>query len=906
MDDVLALSSSPATESCTAGLTKTGLPADPFIVRMAGLPGMTLAPFRSTRLVSDIATREQIRRRLSATRESAIETLAQVLPNVEPSARREILSIKRDCFNQRPLEKYQKSARWKFLCATCPELRLVLELEKELEQLTSASIRVYEEEFARERRHLLDLLRDPALLRAIALTNPEVARRAALASEAPSQDRGRRERKLDLTALRFVSRAAAKLSPYSTLTTIGLGLITEKDEVEITITGRKTLSLVRANRSLLDQCQELLLTFQAVKALCSVSFNDTVREVAKDRYTLLREARWHFDPDSRTLKFLTAAQVTFDYSSSRINQLASSLRGQSTSYTDLLSTFCPDGQNQAEFESLFSLGLLTLLPPWPSNDVHAEKSIYRSLSQSDSPDLQRIASTLQEVLALEAGYPDSTQPDSAAERLKEALNCFSQQVDQLAGLQPHLQRPLNFYEDVFLEAEGTGGKGEVLRLPRRTAEELLRTADLVAGFVNLYNHRHDLWHTLAELWRQRWPDRTQVGFLEFYEAFAGTWKDYLRFEKRERYSASSSFNPLNLQVIQELTEIRDQALSAIPDLIERDHAGFNLRPSKLKKLLEGFPARYKPSLRSCIFVQATDAKCDLWVLHRLFEGTGRYLSRYGPAMPEVMRRGFTEHLRSRACLSDPNQDIEFLDLMYPLGNLVNVRASQTPRVLQLPGKNIDVPPEQKVLLSELQLRADLVNDGFELLDASCRRLLPVNLSTMNSIFLPLMLRFLSVFGPYEYRQILPRPALQPSEGMSSPRLTCGSLILQRQKWVLSTKDLCEDIDKISDAQMFERIHHWRTRFNLPETIFLYERMHKEESPVQSYKPQYINLTSPSFTRLLVSILKKSSERLVFEEALPSFTAFPPDAEGEPRAFELQIDGSTLSWPAEIEPIAKVN
>jgi hypothetical protein len=410
----------------------------------------------------------------------------------------------------------------------------------------------------------------------------------------------------------------------------------------------------------------------------------------------------------------------------------------------------------------------------------------------------------------------------------------------------------------------------------------------------MYNHRHDLIHTLAAFWADRWPSHREIGFLELFHEARALWNSYLRFDVGERYSNFSTFNPLGLPAVDALSGMRRALMEQARELMQASPQGSRLPRKGLAALLDSLPSRYRPLLGTCLFVQPADPEGSTWVLNRLFEGTGRYISRFSAIMEEPMRSRFVAHLTARSTFDLDGERTDLLDLMFTYSSMVNLRTPQTLKVLELPGESVDLPASRRVRLSDLRVQVDLAAESFRLVDTKGRRLLPVHMSSLNNVFLPTLLRFLSVFGPFETRQIFPQPPVERINDASiTSRVVCGNLVLRRKRWEIPVDRIGREILDFSGVGAYEKIQTWRRENGIPQAVFVYEQMHRGANAVQSFKPQYLDFSSPSFASLFLAIARKNKHTLLFEESLPAFNDYPLDGASELRAIEFQIDSLAL-------------
>ena len=895
-----------------AGRAPAGMSVPPLIVRVAGLAGSVLEPFSSPLCLSHLEAEAGVRRELEHAQARMVGILDRALPEFGRRQRRFLLAVKRDCFNHRSVERHAGAAEWPRLDELSEGLAgRILRVERRLARAERAFDDLYDRELERETGALRCLLEDRRFLRGVALKSAHLVRKARGLEPAPAAELDRRDRKLQLSLVRFVTRAAAKLSPYSTFTTVALGTVCDgpfNGGFRRTQGDRRELSLLRVARPLLERYALFALGRPPVRRRCTVSFNDTVEPVGPDRHRFLTASCWRYDAERGELRFVPGRRVVAAVAGSMVSALERLLAAGPLAYGELIAALSaePDGPAPRDagdlgqrIDELIDLGVLDLRLPWPTHEPHFERRFADLLAglADEDPALARAAAAAARVADLEGGYADAPAPEDAVADLRRAVAELVGSLEALAPEAPGLRPRVVLYEEVMAVAGGAGApaEGEWLQLSRRAAREILEPAELISRFAALYNHRHDFLHALAATWRERWPGRREIGFLELFNDTLELWKSYQRFDFSHRHH-HSSFDPLGLEATARLDALRLELYDQAMARLEQDADGKRLSCRALGELLEGVPERYGPVLGCSVFVQPADPRGELWVLNRLFEGTGRYLSRYATVMEEPMKSRFVDHFTARSAVEVEGEEAHLLDLLFTHGNMTNVRQPQALRVLEPPGERVEVRHGRVVRLRELTVSLDLERDRFRLLDGEGRRLLPVHLSSSNNMFLPTVLRFLSMFGPYEVRQVFPRPPAEPSgDGEHFQRLTCRRLVIQRRRWVVPCAAAACLLEE-RGAGAFRRVQRWRQERGIPRRVFLYEQMHRGEGSVRSFKPQYLDLGSPLLLQPFLAIVANNADDLIFEEPLPAFTEFPLDSASQPRAIELQLDGLALTEP----------
>lgn len=886
----------------------SGLSAPPIIGRLAGLPARVLEPLGSSSCIALLHAREPVERELEEARKAIVEAIGDALPRFDARARRLLLTVRRSCFNGREIGKHKGKAGWADLLRVSASLveRIVV-LEEQLHESDRALDALYERELTRERRHILELTEDCRFLRGVAVGRPGLVRK--IRSQAPSlvaSDFTKRPAKWEESLLRFVTRAAAKLSANSTLTSYALGSIQDSpsgNDLRFDDGPRREISLVRLNRPQLEQLQTLLMRHPLVRERALVAWNDSVEELELGRYRYLRDGHWQLEAGAESFEFVKPARIKVTLPNPVLDSAREALREGPLRYQALLALLeerlAPAEGAPADargaLDQLLDLGLLLLLPPWPTHEPLLEQRIGRFLrSLPDDPVLRESAEILDELLALEEGFASAPLPERSVFDMGSSVSRLMQTVASAAGHEGPLTPRVSFFEDVLYEPAGDSGDDRgVFQIASSAVDEILESASLISRFDELFNLRHDVLHTLARWWRDHEPGRREAPFLEVARGFAPVWKGFIGFYKTSGESPLHTFDPLSSPAMTTLRDRREWLLSRTREQVSRSPAKDSLPLPVLAELVESLPRRYAPLLGASVFLQPTDAEGTSWVLNNVTQGTGRYLSRVVPALDGPRRERFLEHLTARSVVALEGEEADLLEVKHPWIHLVRAHPPQAARVLELRGLHLDLPGERRLGLGDLTVQADLDSETFRLLDPSGRRLLPASLSTISDSGLPNLLRFLLMFGPGETRGVFPF-SYSESDGpvRAHNRLTCGKVVLRRRSWAIQVGSLFDGGGDPGDLQSYVEVDRWRRRLGLPEEGYYYEQAHCGKT-----KPQYVRFDSPSLCRLFVSSLRKmSSGELYIEEALPSPASFPFDASVDRRGLELLIDTLAIRDP----------
>ncbi len=969
------------------------------LLRIAGLSAHRLEPLRSPPCQALLQTIAAAESKLAELRADLVRHLYPAVPTAPPPLRRLLLAVRRDAFRGRPLASHSDAPHWaEVRRLSGPLTDRILQLEDQTTAARHELDFVYPREWERTTNHLRELLADRRLARGLALASPVLA--TQLGRLAADPDTGsRRERKLLLSGLRYASRAALKLSPYSTLTRLALGRTTATGPAIRFLSGEddwQERSVVRLRRYLVEQLADAVAASPALHNHLPLALNPTLTRLGAelDRWALVRPAHWSPSPEGTGRRWIPPTPVEVPLAPALVAWLEEQLAAGDLGRNDLAARLAESLGNDSppaaaavsdraagSLDKLVRLGVLLTVPPWDAGAPRLEESLRDALA-AGPPELAPVAQALADLIELEdnfavaedpaayaaaidaaldrawhaahprdsrvqrsvaaraggakleAGSPISPQTSSDSEASSGAGGDAAQiaatasddddpPIEEQAG-ELYRAKPGEVYEDLVLlgpgggpagpAASGTRG-GELAVVNGDELREVLASLATWLRLSDLFSPHHELLHTLAAVMRQRWPGRRSVGALELFRETRGFWPAWREILAHPlvRPRDRAAFNPLQVPAVATLEQHRQEVWSGLTRLLAGDVAGeepLRLDRSDLTGLLAGVPvdgpgAVPAPLVDPCLFLQPAGGGERLWVLNRLFEGTGRYASRAVTVLPADHRRALAAALTAASTVTLPaGGEADLLDLLSTQGDTLNVHVPQTRKILDLPGEGAALPADRRVRLADLSVRLGSGEAGSgpllpELCDRTGRRLLPVHLGGAALAFMPHLTLFLAAFGPGELRPLpLPRQAWPRGPAEVLHRTVLDRVVLGRKRWLVppaATAGLAAELRNLTPARALAAIDRWRRAHGLPEQLFVIERV-SHPAVERIFKPQYLDLAAPPFCELFRVLIGKAVRRapdgptdLAFEEALPAPADLPRDTAGEPWAIEVQVE-----------------
>ncbi|MEM1178519.1 MAG: lantibiotic dehydratase, partial [Acidobacteriota bacterium] len=826
------------------------------------------------------------------------------------SGRKFLLKLKRDTFNGRPLsDRAASDPRILSIEGAAELLDRIVEIDRRRRDLEGEMRRTLRGRQTEERAHLVESLRDPELRRGIALASPVTAENLYRLEGTSPEVWGKRERRLELSGLRFLSRAAVKTSPYSTFTRSAFAVVAGEIEggpgaawLGSGMNWRQH-SRLRLKRYLPEADLALLLRHDAFVEGLSMALNDTFERLADGVYQFLRPTL--YAPAKGELKRHTSILLKVKMSGSVMERLASRDLKLPAPLAQIVAQVCAEAgveaaEARAFLQRLVDVGILSFIPPWSVTTPQLESEIYRRLSVLEEAGLEPATRLFAELVELAGGFANSTDPAATIRRLDGVVDELYGEVAPRVGIRGVRQKnPAgNYYEDVHLTFQGTaGGLSEVSRPPRpfqpcvevsaATVRELEATLEPLNAMHHALHRRHGLLITLDAFMREKWPDRVEVPLLEAFAAFRGHWKAFKGWleERYEDYDYTLVFNPLGLPELDRHRAQRTELIRTMIGGLREGSESWSLDAGAISEALEAMPSAFGVPCGPCAFLQPADPSAKTWVLNKVTEGTGRYGARFAAAMPETVARDWVAFQGRPRRVEVGGQAAAWLDLWTANFDTLNLHEVHTDFVLALPGNHFTAPADKVRRLTDLRLRRGEAGTAPHVVDGDGQLFFPVYLGGTGIDFSPPAIDFLAQFGTGDFSKPpkLPVPEQDCADGRRWPRLVCGPLVLNRRRWWLETAGIQDKIHGLDLIESMVQINRWRCANGVPDRVFLIE-------PVGDgiYKPQYVDFTSPLFSAVLLQSLKKFSP-LAFEEALPDPGDLPLDGQSTPWNFEMQFE-----------------
>jgi hypothetical protein len=540
-------------------------------------------------------------------------------------------------------------------------------------------------------------------------------------------------------------------------------------------------------------------------------------------------------------------------------------------------------------EQLVELGLLELKTPWPGYEPWLEKRLLEFLETVADPVLQPVAVTLREIVALEEGFASTMDPAEVARQLDaRAVGLYSAvgaAVDPAGSVPLAHTESRSYYEDVLV-APRTEAAPFLLKLGREPLTRVLAVGDLMWRFGAAFEPRHEFLIALDRHWATRHPDESCLPLMQLWAESRSLWAAYRRHRDG---GLPGPFDPFSSPEIREIELLRASLRRRLGNIVDFDGTVEAVPVEAYRVLVQEVPPSLLSPIDPCLFLQPCDPHGERWVANLCCEGSGRMTCRFNVLLDADERRRLLEKSAPPPLIPRGDEEVEIVDLLFTRGNTVNLHWPIR-RVVLSPGESAELPLERVLRLADLQVRRR-AGQPLSLHDPAGRRIVPCFLSPLDPRLLPVVLRFLGIFGGQSEVELPVAPfplRVEEREGWSvRPRQVIDNLVVRRRRWLIG-RDLLPVVGQ--GPRFFSEWHQRRRQWGMPDQVYVTAT----NSNGEAAKPQYIDFRSPSCLDLLAGVVNHGFGPLAVIEALPRPEDFPIDPQAGPRAFEVMLENCGLT------------
>src|SRR5215472_4502519 len=829
-----------------------------------------------------------------------LETLIGVTPT-GIGARLELISLKRDIFNDRvPQKPLSDEARQRLSPKECAVL----------EEWTAVRMRRHraeieaKETFASESRQKSAALRRLCQRRhfriALAQASPALSDDLDRAGNLPTRFSAGQTSRIERSLIRYYTRSAIKLSPFSSfMRTRVVRLSSAWSPLPAMLPQRSALRRsVRINRAIVAHFAQKMAEHPEIRESIPIFLNGAIAQHG-DRLHILRLRRDMSQASRLRIPIESMARLRYSPALGRILDYFSSRAIKGVHLAQLVEDFAVEfGSAEAAsgfIQKLIDIGLLLRKIPLPQDDSSAVTALADAAATLPMPNgrLRAVTAEFDRLRDLELQLENASaaqQPGTLA-ALADAVQSTHRALDDARAPD---------WTSRLVSEEVVDEPAAEMALPERWSPAL----DDMRNFLETYGPLLDVNSSLRASIRHHLINEFGGGPVAFLKFVAG-YRAALPVVGQAGQDIAILRNPFLIDMLAALEGMRSElgevitAPAPLEEIDLRDVAVQRRWAERVSRLGMPRPAG-GASLVTC-FVQPCfdrDGSAAL-VLNQMDAGPCRTLLRAVSAMSDTRAKNemVTEIARS---ISTIWREAQPCTIYSTFDYELNACPIVTRLVLDYEGDAED--RERSIRMGDLSI--GVTADGNVELTAGRTPVVVVHFGSVASAFQPLctgLLLGIARSEPILFRPFDPRhwnaevPSSWP-EIASFPRLVFGRCIVRRRGWLVKTSALPRRSPMEHPASYILRVRRWQREAGMPDEVFLRarslgERNKGEDATSRSstlpHKPQYVDFRNYLLVESMNELFKDVLTAAYFEEAQPSLNDWR--AMGFIRALEFAVD-----------------
>jgi hypothetical protein len=906
----VTISENGSHDRCAETLTCDFLPFA--VVRRGGVSARSLQRLLFLRTIALLDHCSDLERDSDDLKAETVRLLERVIGRMAQSPERmDVISLKRDVFNDRlPHQDLGERVSSAIEQGLAPADRSVISAwlanRHRREILLQDAERVFVEELCVKRGQLRALCRRAEFRNGIDFASSSLSQKVGRYLACPEQFPPGQRHRMERSLIRYYTRSALKLSPFSSFTRTHVVRI-ENPTADSWLKSRSQWHLRRRaqlNRSIVAQLAHRVSQHPQLRGFVPVFANGAAVR-SGDRILVMR----HRYEGKGPVRFRVPIESLVELPYKTAFDMVLALLGQSNSYVSLealtsaLATRVGVREDASRFvKELIEVGLLNHKFPLPEDDSTGLDAFIRYLSDIPAPDarLVHLAQQLTRLAYLEQQF-DRAAPGQVTHLLKEMEAIIGNAHRAIGDVPVPDWGGRLVFQDAVEQSVGSLWP---------SAAWFPAIGDL-REFLRVYVPLLDMYSSVRESIRSILQTEFRGGPVALLRFAARYHQATAESSKRESDAQRRRRNPLGLASLSELQTIRNELGAIITLQTNAEEIDLQIAAQRARwadRFLQvKLPRPISDSLAVTCFVQPcllTNGRYGL-VANTIDGGPWRTLLRTCSALPE------------QQCKAQLLQDLSrTLRQLYKTAEPCTIRgtydfnANLSPSITS---RFIDYQSDPTLGAQAIPLGAIFISaaeDGSLHLTAEGRELAPVSFGCFSSVLQPLvtgLLLALERSEPILIKPFDPRnwgvPFVERNGEIGRyPRLVYGRCVARRRGWYIPGSVLPRPREGETQFAYFVRVRQWQRQIGLPDQVFIRLRAVSDEIDGRSrderamsvaHKPQYVDFRNDFLVESLRDSLQKPLPGVYFEEALPGLQDWTDL--GISRALEIVLD-ATIEGP----------
>lgn len=707
---------------------------------------------------------------------------------------------------------------------------------------------IYIDELKLKREILKEVTKNEILLKGLSLASITLVKQLKKQESQTIEFKGKFN-KMELSLIKYLSRASLKTSPFSTFTLTNFATLLENNQFieikneELTIKSEVNITI---NNLIFYLILSLLKNHFEVYSQLPIKINSTI-SFENNIYKYFINQNNH--ESIKSIHSNNSLKSIFDFLKEKNKEI---------NFLDLIK-YCKtiieaEEQNIINFlNNLLNEGFIEFdirISPLDSNWAYTLNQYIKSrFNTYNSQILTETIDILNSLMSYKAKFVDSNSNDRV--NILEEINLLlityfekHQKENNLVNNEKYSSLINSnlyklFYEDIKF-------KHEIIIDNKYTKTVVENFHEFVSAFYDLDYFalkRKELYNFFCSIY----GIQDEVKLIDFYE-------EYYKLNYSE--NIESEFTIQHNILKEKFQEYEDYGDVIVIKRIQNDN-------SKINRNITSF----------CSFFQISDLEADgnlTAVLNSLSIGYGKMFSRF--LNNDLNSKIFKEFKIANTKYSESFINAEVQDGSYFNANihppLMNFE-------IKFPGVNSNFNEEFQIPINDIYLKAD-INEN-EIFLFSKNHGSPLNIFDLGFQIRHERSELYKLLSNFTLAKSIPIKStfqifnkVQHKENITiEPRIIYKNIVLQRKSWRINISEgqiyALSKTNKEDDANYYIRINKWRKENQIPEEIFVT----LESETNGNNKPQYVNFTNIFLVKILADLFLHVKNQIVLTEMLPS-------------------------------------
>lgn len=816
----------------------------------------------------------------------------QVKSNEE---RRVILNLRRDIFNKRNISsKYINIDDQSIVM----KINKWIKLKRDISELKMEAQKIFDKEILEKRNELQNMANFYPLRRITALSSQSLHKKWEKYLNIPVSEQNKKVRKTERSISLYLTRMIAKTSPFSSLTLVGYGNISNEVS-DWKLENLSWESSIHLNNMVSIYIWELL-TSSSLSLYVPLESNPSLRIVDNDSKKM-EHVKVNRNRKNSVFLTQTEERVQIPYN----DEIYSLYKYIKVNNETSISTLIKELSNNSEDEvikyikKLIELKIIDFKVPFNEQDTDYLAKIKEllktiklnnsDLSQFKFKELLRIINELRDIIS-----------DAKNNKLEYTINSLQNNIEKIAYVLHNPShkvekiRPI-IYEDCFINQK--------LKIPKKAIDGFSDNIKLLEPLYVLFDPQIPFKIFI----RQNINELLKQGTEEV---------NIITIQRIIQDKVSKSGEGINSYVIKELTNnstykewqrLRKIFFDQLFMYIKEDRDEVLINKDFLINLSNEIPVDLKNMQSSSWSYFLQPFNDEDFVINKISDGNGKFMGRFLRGLFEQTGIDISKNTKDYINQTRLSDSI-VAELNGVFGFNANVHPPISDYEVEYPGVKSD--RENLIKLEDLFIRKNSTEDKIELYSKSHNKSVKLlYLQFLNINLVPPLFRFLLYFTE------LCSPDISINESyfnshkrqniLQFPRIKIGNIIIKRRQWWVDKSSFLDQINVDNQFERFVSLRCWLSANSIPKQFYLKPNLTLQLENMDSNthyqdgmrKPQYIDMDSFHMCQIFFNQINMLEEGFIIEEALPNDSQVKLDVNGQKHVIEILLETYNPEWGA---------